>query len=539
MTRTAKAAIVVLLTLIAYVSINSIVRATNPRAFVWYEEDKDERSWIASSRSWFDRKACRWLGICGAAHIQTVHGPFGRRNPAEWTGPGDSDDNSDDNSDDDDNSTDPTKPWQSYWFSSGSNHSDWDADERERREIPDYVFDYAPLVHLYSKEQFWPGDIAEHLYHTTPHLNYDPIQSESQHPSLSDLDQLNQYQWGRPVFLASNDDPLSRPPWLEGEQNIPEIDEKLVQEEAWADWDGRVDGQIPGESAKDRSIWDDLRHLGEKGNEQWFSWGSRANRILHLELRKRFGGHPIQESLQKAPNDSPPGTDSPGGRSDAPAILVVMDKGNGVVDAFWFFFYSFNLGNTVANVRFGNHVGDWEHCLMRFHNGKPKAMFFSAHNGGEAYRYEAIEKIGQRPVIYSAEGSHAMYATAGVHEYILPWGLLHDVTDRGPLWDPLQNKQAYTYANNTLRASTVNPKSPTEWFFFRGHWGDKFYPLGDRRQYRFAGQYHFVNGPLGPRFKNLNRRKLCQGPDRAVCVIKDWIGDDVRTPRWTSSGTGE
>jgi hypothetical protein len=394
MTRTAKVAIVVLLTLIAYVSINSIVRATNPRAFVWYEEDKDERSWIASSRSWFDRKACRWLGICGAAHLQTVHGPFGRRNPAEWEDPGDSNDDNGDG-DGDGDSTDPTKPWQSYWFSGGSNHSDWDANERELREIPDYVFDYAPLVHLYSKEQFWPGDIAEHLYHTTPHLNYDPIQSESKHSTLKDLDQLNQYQWGRPVFLTSNDDPASRPPWLEGEQNIPEIDENLVQEEAWADWDGRVDGKIPGESAKDRSIWDDLRHLSEKGNDQWLLWGSRANRILHQELRKRFGGHPIQESLLKTPSDNS-GADSPGGRSDAPAILVVMDKGNGVVDAFWFFFYSFNLGNTVVNVRFGNHVGDWEHCLMRFHNGKPKAMFFSAHNGGEAYRYEAIEKIGQR-----------------------------------------------------------------------------------------------------------------------------------------------
>ncbi|OQE20374.1 hypothetical protein PENSTE_c013G08871 [Penicillium steckii] len=534
MTRSAKVAIGVLLTLIAYVSINSIVRATNPRAFVWYEEDRDERSWIASSRSWFDRKSCRWLGICGAAHLQTVHGPFGRRNPAEWTDPGNQDGHSPDEGDGDDDSDDDTQPWRSYWFS-GSNHSEWDAEERARREIPDYVFDYAPLVHLYSKEQFWPGDLAEHLYHTTPHLNYVPIQSEAQHTNLSNLDQLNQYHWGRPVFLKSNDDPASRPPWLEGERNVPNIDEEFTNEEAWADWDGRIDGQIPGETEEDRQKWDDLRRYGNKGNERWFTWGSRTNRILHHELRKRFGGHPIQESLQQSP------TDSPGGRSDAPAILVVMDKGNGVVDAFWFFFYSFNLGNTVMNVRFGNHVGDWEHCLMRFHDGKPKALFFSAHNGGEAYRYEAIEKIGQRPVIYSAEGSHAMYATAGVHEYILPWGLLHDVTDRGPLWDPLQNKQAYTYEsrNDTLLASTDNPQSPTEWFFFRGHWGDKFYPLGDHRQYRFAGQYHFVNGPLGPRFKHLGRRKLCQGPDRAACVIKDWIGDEVRSPRWTGSGPGE
>lgn len=118
-----------------------------------------------------------------------------------------------------------------------------------------------------------------------------------------------------------------------------------------------------------------------------------------------------------------------------------------------------------------------------------------------------------------------MYATAGVHPYILPFGLLYDVTDKGPLWDPMLNSHAYTYdgAEKVIRASTLTPDSPTDWFYFRGHWGDKFYPLGDIRQYRFAGQYHYVNGPLGPRFKHLNRNKMCQGSDRAPCVIRDYI----------------
>lgn len=133
-------------------------------------------------------------------------------------------------------------------------------------------------------------------------------------------------------------------------------------------------------------------------------------------------------------------------------------------------------------------------------------------------------------------GTHAMYATPGIHSYILPWGLLHDQTDRGPLWDPLLNAHTYTYspANDTLLASTVNPSAPTEWFYYEGHWGDKFYPLGDHRQYRFAGQYHYVNGPLGPRFKHLNRHKVCQGPDNAPCVVKDWIYEEKGAKRWVS-----
>lgn len=135
-------------------------------------------------------------------------------------------------------------------------------------------------------------------------------------------------------------------------------------------------------------------------------------------------------------------------------------------------------------------------------------------------------------------GTHAMYAKPGIHSYILPWGLLHDQTDRGPLWDPLLNAHTYTYdhVNDTLRASTANPSAPTEWFYFNGHWGDKFYPLGDRRQYRFAGQYHYVNGPLGPRFKHLNRHKVCQGADEDPCVVKNFIDESERAKRWIRTG---
>ena len=241
----------------------------------------------------------------------------------------------------------------------------------------------------------------------------------------------------------------------------------------------------------------------------------------HFELKKRSatspGDHAQPHRLR-------------GGRSSAPAVLVTVNKGHGIVDAFWFFFYSFNLGNVVFNVRFGNHVGDWEHTAIRFQHGQPKAVFFSEHNFGSAYSYEAVEKIGKRPVIYSAHGTHAMYATPGGHPYILPWGILHDLTDRGPLWDPALNSHLYTYdvKNRTLRASNQTPNAPVGWFDFAGHWGDKFYPLGDKRQYRFAGQYHYVCGPFGPKFKNLGRKKICQGLEGSPCVIKNWLGSGAK-----------
>lgn len=126
-----------------------------------------------------------------------------------------------------------------------------------------------------------------------------------------------------------------------------------------------------------------------------------------------------------------------------------------------------------------------------------------------------------------------MYATPGIHPYVLPWGLLHDQTDRGPLWDPALNFHGYTYDSNrdTLRASNLTRTSPTEWFYFAGHWGDKAYPLSDRRQYEFAGQYHYVGGPLGPRFKDLGRRHICPSHEKP-CIIRNWIGDTKYLRPW-------
>lgn len=331
-----------------------------------------------------------------------------------------------------------------FWTSGEAAPETWSEEEQELRKIPQYVYDYAPYVHLFSGEEFWPCDMAEHLLHTTPFLNYTPIEEMKDDRTLDNLHELNSF--GRYTYLQSNDNVEERPNWLGGARNIPESSES--------------DG-------------------------------------------------------------------TPRGRSSAPAVLVVIPKGNGIVDAFWFYFYSYNLGNKVFNVRFGNHIGDWEHSLVRFKDGKPTEVFVSEHSFGEAYGYDAVEKIGKRPLIYSAVGSHAMYATPGLHPYILPWGLLHDQTDKGPLWDPLQNFHGYTFNLSTreLLASTDNPKSPTNWFFFGGHWGDRAYPLTDRRQYTFAGQYHYVSGPIGPIFKNLGRKKICQG--HGECKIKHWLGGEI------------
>lgn len=120
-----------------------------------------------------------------------------------------------------------------------------------------------------------------------------------------------------------------------------------------------------------------------------------------------------------------------------------------------------------------------------------------------------------------------MYSTPGTQRYVLPWGLLLDLTDRGPLWDPLLNSHSYTYntSTHTFRSSHITPQAPTEWLHFTGHWGDKAYPITDKRQYLFAGQYHYVSGPPGPYSHRLDRKKVCQG--KGDCRIKHWLSEKL------------
>lgn len=219
---------------------------------------------------------------------------------------------------------------------------------------------------------------------------------------------------------------------------------------------------------------------------------------------------------------------SSGRINDAPAVLIVVDKGNGWVDAYWFYFYAFNLGPFIMGYGpWGNHVGDWEHSLVRFYEGEPKYLWMSAHGGGGCYQFDAIEKkkrykyihgkptpeVVERPLIFSARGTHANYASVGQHAHDVPFffSALSDFTDRGPLWDPALNFLGYTYnGTNVTPVSKREEELGISWLTYKGRWGDKQLPWSDPRQRWCPVQWRYIEGPTGPLTKNLERTGLCQ-----------------------------
>ena len=355
--------IAVLSLCLSYATFFSIFTLLNPKDIL-NAEAQENYQWIATSRSWVDRSTCKWAGMCGVNHwrsrlrMEHRHGKL--------------------------------------WHDAGSQPSKWSHDELVSREIPQFVFDHAPFVYLFSEEQYWPCDIADHLHHVTPKLNYTSIQEHS--PNLTELDQLNEWNRGRFVYLTSDDDPELGPEWLSGKENVPE--KSSTKDEVHGDsdqWDGRVEGEVLDSAAK-REGW---YEAGEGNSQKLLGRNARPLGVMD----SFFDGGSVGKALHEAPptqkGKSPLKRQIVGGRSNAPAVLIVVNKGNGIVDAFWFFFYSFNLGNKVLNIRFGNHVGDWEHTMVRFQHGKPKAVYFSEHNFGSAYSYDAVEKIGKRVSKYA------------------------------------------------------------------------------------------------------------------------------------------
>jgi hypothetical protein len=81
-------------------------------------------------------------------------------------------------------------------------------DKTKRDTIPDYAITYAPYSYLYSGESWWPSDVATHLEHVTPEVNYTAVESSVTMETLDDL--------ASDVYLTSDDNVEDNPTWLLG-----------------------------------------------------------------------------------------------------------------------------------------------------------------------------------------------------------------------------------------------------------------------------------------------------------------------------------
>ncbi|RDW87309.1 hypothetical protein BP5796_03003 [Coleophoma crateriformis] len=301
-----------------------------------------------------------------------------------------------------------------------------------RDTIPSYALTYAPYTHLYSGEKWWPSDIAIHVQHVTPKVNYAPVASNVT------LENLNTFSTD--TYLTSDDNVADSPDWLLSAYGMPDS----------------------------------------------------------------------------------------AGYSTAPATIIVAPKNDCVVDVFYFYFYSYNRGNSFADIEFGDHVGDWEHTMIRFINEVPTYVFLSEHSSGAAYNYSVLPQNNSRPVTYIAVGTHANYATVGKQNYEpISLDTITDTTDAGLYWDVTANYRGFFYDNSTGTFTSAGgadiggseqAAEGTGWLTWLGAWGDEQYPDNHSGQYCVFGECHYVSGPTGPLSKNLWRVTVCEDQSKACDI---------------------
>ncbi|GAM88948.1 hypothetical protein ANO11243_069820 [Dothideomycetidae sp. 11243] len=211
--------------------------------------------------------------------------------------------------------------------------------------------------------------------------------------------------------------------------------------------------------------------------------------------------------------------------------IITCDKGNGIVDAFYMYFYAYNWGGLlkIFNFETGDHVGDWEHNAIRFVNGVPQSVWYSQHSNGQAFTYSAVDKQGVRPIGYSANGTHANYATAGIKDRVIPGlnigdnlNILNDYADNGRLWDPTLAAYYASYNASSGTFAGYDSTTPINWLSFVGMWGDQQYPDSDPRQKDFLDlhvAYKYTGGPTGPEDKNLGRKNICLDDSKSCDVM--------------------
>ncbi|KAJ3114812.1 Vacuolar protein sorting-associated protein 62 [Phlyctochytrium bullatum] len=180
-----------------------------------------------------------------------------------------------------------------------------------------------------------------------------------------------------------------------------------------------------------------------------------------------------------------------------PIYAFVAPKRNGVVDLIYWHYSPYNLGKSTPLGRVGNHVGDWEHVVVRTVNGVATALDYHAH-GGDGVRVvpandKRVQWVEGHPVVYTALGSHGMWPQAGKNVYksvAIVYDLVDDTGDGGVQWRTWGNVQTIAYKPNG--GYTGNDA----WLNYKGRYGNK----ADNSCWfhGIVGECLLTDGPTGP-----------------------------------------
>jgi hypothetical protein len=165
-------------------------------------------------------------------------------------------------------------------------------------------------------------------------------------------------------------------------------------------------------------------------------------------------------------------------------VRIVLDSDEGKLAVQYWFYYYFNPWNN-------RHEGDWEmvqlifeaETLLEAYEKGPAELGYSQHSGGESAKWldNKVLSIGDHPVVYVAQGSHANFYNPAVY-------LGRGEQRTGVGCEEARGPHRRVDVQPVVLPDVVlEPSNPFAWITYLGTWGEQA-----------GGQ---DNGPTGPIWK--------------------------------------
>ncbi|MEQ8904478.1 hypothetical protein [Ekhidna sp.] len=207
-----------------------------------------------------------------------------------------------------------------------------------------------------------------------------------------------------------------------------------------------------------------------------------------------------------------------GDLSTAEVYAFWIEKDESKYQITYFYYYPYN--EATGNL-YQNHVGDWEHASVRLRwidKGdedwvlEPYQMFLATHDYGTTKAWENIEKIGDQPIVYSAQGSHGMYFTAGQNDI--------DFTSKGEVFDLSEEGRIVGFDYTDRKGLNGN-----EW------------PNWMNTNWKNPGTDPFDNPYSGAIYRFGNQKMECEGTfgGEEICALSDGPTGPITKPVWDPS----
>lgn len=117
-----------------------------------------------------------------------------------------------------------------------------------------------------------------------------------------------------------------------------------------------------------------LEHTYPAVNFTQVKGGENATTMANLDSLNAFGGENVYLTSTETIFDMPsflagqaPNTNTLQTENAINCVVIVVDKGAGIIDAFYMYFYTFNDGPSALGHKVGNHLGDCTSLFCYFY----------------------------------------------------------------------------------------------------------------------------------------------------------------------------